>query len=105
MFKKLLHTSELRAFSVRLAQVLRSILPPEACQQETDQAVRARGQATRKLAREVDLFLSKNTLGFFAKAKLGVVLQEALESEGYPSDFAKALAYDVVADVAQRSAP
>jgi len=104
MFGRFFDTSAIDPFAASVAADLRKALPVELCESDAKAARKARDAAQDRIRRHVDAFAASVRLNFYQKAKLGIRLQEALESAGYPAGFAKAFAYDVVSQVAQRAA-
>jgi len=104
MFGRFFDTAAIDQFAASVAADLRKTLPVELCQSDSKAARKARDAAQERVRRHVGTFAATVRLNIYQKAKLGIRLQEALESVGYPADFAKAFAYDVVSQVAQVAA-
>lgn len=104
MFGRFFDTSTISRFAADLVADLRKDLPVELCEADSKAARRARDAAQARTRRHVEAFAVSHSLNLYQKAKLGIVLQGALEGAGYPATFAKAYGYDVVSQVAQAAA-
>jgi hypothetical protein len=104
MFGRFFDTSAIDQFAASVVGDLHKALPVELCESESKAARKARDAAQDRVRRHVGTFSATVKLNIYQKAKLGIRLQEALESAGYPAGFAKAFSYDVVSQVAQGAA-
>ena len=103
MLGRFFDTSVVDAFSASVAADLAKLLPPALCEAESKAALKGRQAAHERISRHAEALAAASRLNIYQKAKLGVRLQAALETAGYPTPFAKAFAYDVVSQVATRS--
>lgn len=104
MFGRFFDTTAIDEFAGTIADALRSDLPVSLCEADGKAARRAREAAQQRVDRHVQGFAGSTRLNVYQKAKLGLRLQEALTGAGYPADFAKRFAYDVVSQVAREAA-
>jgi hypothetical protein len=100
MFGKIFDTTEVDVFAAWVAAELARAVSPQDCQARSKRADSAAGKLNDRVARRAAELVSTHHLNAYKKAKLGSRLLDMLEAKGYPADFRKQFAYDVVALVA-----
>lgn len=101
MFAKFFDTTPVNTFTDQIVKELVKALPPARIGDESRRAAKQRDQMDERLRRQVDLLARSARLNIYQKAKIGSMLQDALEAAGYPAEFSKVLSYEVVKRVAQ----
>lgn len=101
MFVKFFDTTPVKIFTDHIVKELVKALPPARIGDESRRAAKQRDQMDDRLRRQVDQLARSARLNIYQKAKIGSMLQDAMEAAGYPAEFSKVLSYEVVKRVAQ----
>jgi hypothetical protein len=105
MFASLFSTAQVDALTAEVVVEMQRLLPPARLGAASKADDKARKQLDEKIRKRVQAFAAGTRLNVYQKAKLGTRLQAALEAAGYPSEFSKPFAYDVVTMLALASPP
>lgn len=103
MFGKFFDTSATNEFAKQVVADLSRSIPPERVDDASKQTEKRRAQLDALIRRHAERLATSSRLNVYQKAKLGPLLQEALTAAGYPEEFSRPFAYDVVKLVAVAS--
>lgn len=96
MLSRFFNTEAVDMFAEGIVGELTHTLPPQLLAASNKSADRARQQMKSRLQKQLETFASTARLNVYQKATVGTRLEARLEAAGYPADFRKAFAYDVV---------
>jgi len=105
MFGKFFETSAIDSFANQVVADLRKAVPPERIDDGSKQTEKQRAQIDSLIRRRAVTLVSSARLNVYQKAKVGPLIEAALVHAGYPQDFGKAFAYEVVKLIAVASLP
>jgi len=100
MFARFFSTTEVDALADAIVGELSRSMPVDAATTDSKSAARAREQTEAKVRKRVNALAASTSLGVYQKAKLGTRLEAALAAAGYPAEFSKSFAYEVVRTLA-----
>lgn len=96
MFGRFFDTTEIQTLAQEIALELSRILPPAEAGSRTCKTEDRLGKHDLKVARRIAELTARGGLNFYKKAKLGSLVQEALDEAGYPAEFSKRYVMDLV---------